>query len=235
LSVLQEFGDFLLANEPEITRRWVTIVDRSPEVTASEDLTYRQLLDHLPELCTELASTIKRPREQAIRVQTAHDASAHGRKRWRQGYKLEELIREICLIRSNFLGTWLNLFAAENDSFEGETRNAARGIVERFFDEVIVESTVQFVDDQSEAVQKTKTAATADAKSHLLRHVGHTLREPLGAILSAAEGLASERSLTPEARNLVNIIVRNAQLQAHNVNELVLAAELFSGARHQRS
>jgi signal transduction histidine kinase len=107
-------------------------------------------------------------------------------------------------------------------------------MVERFFDEVIVESTIQFVDDQAEAVQKTKAAATADAKSHLLRHVSHTLREPLGAIVAAAEGLAAEQALTVEARNLVNIIVRNAQLQAHNVNELLLAAELFSGRRDQR-
>src|SRR3954468_22309494 len=95
-----EFGDFILANRDEITRQWVTVVDRSPEVAASEDLTYRQLLDHLPELCRELATTLKKPGEQSVRDRTARDASAHGRKRWQQGYRLEELIRELCLIRT---------------------------------------------------------------------------------------------------------------------------------------
>ena len=237
ISELARLGEFILTNQEEITRRWVTAVDRSPEVPASEDLTYRQLLDHLPAICAELAFTLKQPGAPEIRHRIAQDASAHGRKRWQQGYRLDELIREICLIRRNFLDTWLDEFAAANSSFDNETRDRAGRIVHRFFDEVIIDSTVQFVDDQKEEVRRIqselstiKGAAASEAKSHLLRHVSHTLREPLGAILLAAEALVTEKTLSVDARDNVRIIIRNAEIEAHNIEELVLAADLFSKA-----
>ncbi|MFL6515648.1 MAG: RsbRD N-terminal domain-containing protein [Chthoniobacterales bacterium] len=237
VSELAKFGAFILANQDEITRRWVTAVDRSPEVAASEDLTYRQILDHLPAICAELAFTLKQPGAPEIRQRIAQDASAHGRKRWQQGYRLDELIREICLIRRNFLDNWLDEFAAKNNSFDTANRNMARRIVERFFDDVIIDSTVQFVDDQKEEVRRiqselssVKGAAASDAKSYLLRHVSHTLREPLGAILLAAEALVTEKTLGVDAKDNVRIIIRNAELEAHNIEELVLAAELFNKA-----
>src|SRR5947208_10816308 len=50
---LAELGEFLLARRADITRLWIAAVDRSPEITSSNDLTYKQLLDHLPQLCEE--------------------------------------------------------------------------------------------------------------------------------------------------------------------------------------
>src|SRR6201995_5953460 len=141
--LLADFGHFLLANEAEITRRWVTAVDRSPDIAASEDLTYRQLLDHLPQMCHELADTLKKPEHEA-ESETA--ARAHGRKRWQQGYKLQELIREVCLLRRNFIDTWPDAFAATQPLFDGAAQRSARRVVGRFFDDVIIDSTVQFVE-----------------------------------------------------------------------------------------
>jgi signal transduction histidine kinase len=228
-AAVADFGEFVLINQEEITRRWVTVVDRSPEVAASEDLTYRQLLDHLPELCRELAATLKKPGERSVRDRMTRDASAHGRKRWQQGYRLHELIRELCLIRRNFLDIWPKAFGAQNQAFDREHAQSVSRTVERFFDDIIIDSTIQFVDDQTEAVRQIKGAALADAKSSLLRHVSHTLREPLAAIVLAAEALGSEQDHSREAHENIKIILRNAQIQADNVDELVLAAELFSG------
>ena len=84
---------------------------------------------------------------QEIKREARHDARAHGWKRWRQGYMLEELIREICLIRRNFIDTWLKAFAAVDKNFGLEAQSAARRVVECFFDNVIIEATVQFVDE----------------------------------------------------------------------------------------
>jgi signal transduction histidine kinase len=238
---LAEFGHFLLANQEEITRRWVTAVDRSPEVAASEDLTYRQLLDHLPSLCIELASILKQPDAQSVRDQAARDAGAHGRKRWQQGYNLEELIREICLIRRNFFETWPAAYAAKNESFEGKTREAARQVADRFFDNLIIDSTVQFVGEHSDAVRKIEAElmrerlVSADAKSDVLRHVSHTLREPLSAIVFAADALVVEPSLSAEGHDNVRVILRNAKLEGDKVEELLLAAQLFFEGRGKGS
>ncbi len=232
LQVTAAFGDFLLANRDEITRRWVTVVDRSPEVASSEDLTYRQLLDHLPQLCTELASLLRQPGDEGLRDLARHDATAHGRKRWQQGYRLEELIREICLIRRNFFETWPDAFAQVNPSFSGASRRKADQILSRFFDNLIIDSTVEFVEEQAQALKdlhaeliQERNAATV-AKGAILRHVSHTLREPLTAIMFAIETLANRDSLSDEEKEAVRIIARNAKVEAEQVDELLRAASL---------
>ena len=71
-----------------------------------------------------------------------------------KGYKREELIREICLIRRHFIDSWLKAFAATDAGFDVEAQNAARRIVECFFDNVIIEATVQFVEEHQESVRR---------------------------------------------------------------------------------
>jgi hypothetical protein len=104
----------VLANREQILQSWIAAVDQNPNISTSDNLTYTQLLDHLPELCTELAALLKHPNAKEIKRETRQDARAHGWKRWRQGYKLEELICEICLIRRSFIDTWFKAFAATN-------------------------------------------------------------------------------------------------------------------------
>src|SRR4051812_1693915 len=226
------FGQFVLDNQERIIRHWLTVVDRSPEVPASDDLTYRQLLDHLPELCLELGSLLKRPDVPAIRDQAARDASAHGRKRWQQGYNLAQLIREVCLIRNDVLDVWLDVFMRDNTSFAADSRTAIRKLVMRFFDDLVIESAVQFASEQiaelqtmHEALLEAETAADS-ARTEVLRHVSHTLREPLGAINFAAEGLMEEKSLSSDGQSNVRIILRNLKAHTQSVNELFAAAEL---------
>jgi hypothetical protein len=122
----------VLAHREQILQFWIAAVDQHPNISTSDNLTYTQLLDHLPELCTELAALLKQPNAQAIKREARQDARAHGWKRWRQGYQLEELIREICLIRRNFIDTWLKAFAAAAVRFNVDAQNAARRVVEFF-------------------------------------------------------------------------------------------------------
>jgi signal transduction histidine kinase len=231
------FGQFVTENWQRITRHWVTIVDRSPEVPASDDLTYRQLVDHLPEICHELGSVLKQPEIPDIRDQAAQDAAAHGRKRWQQGYDLSQLIRELCLIRNDVLNVWLDVFARDNGVLDDESKGLVVRMVQRFFDDIVIESAMQFASEQIAEMQTINAArveaegAAASAKSKVLRHVSHTLREPLAAISFAAEALTTEPEMSGEARKNVQIIVRNIKLQAQNVNELLAAAQLALRAR----
>src|SRR4051794_2250748 len=236
LQAVASFGQFVLTNQEQITRRWVTVVDRSPEVASSDALTYHQVLDHLPPLCTELGMLLKQPNASGIRERASRDAGRHGQKRWQQGYKLDELLREICLIRSELLGNWFNVFARSEDGFDMSARDSAREIVQRFFDDVIIDSTVQFVQEQTEFIQQVRSqlaeaeSAAQKSKSEVLRHVSHSLREPLGAIGFAAEALSEETGLSGQAQANVRSILRNVKLEAQHIDELLLAAEL-SGPR----
>src|SRR5262249_15876169 len=192
------FADFVLAHRPEILQSWITAVDKHPNISTSENLTYTQLLDHLPELCTELGALLKHPNAQEIKREASQDARAHGWKRWRQGYKLEELIREICLIRRNFNEAGLKAFAAVDVRFDVDAQNAARRIVECFFDNVIVEATVEFVEERQEAVRQLNAGLTGSvgANAEFLQRITHLLREPLGPLLLGLEVLLREEALS---------------------------------------
>lgn len=226
-----EFGQFILVNQEQITRRWVTVVDRSARIPSSDELTYQQVLDHLPALCTELGLLLTNFDATAIQEQAARDAGRHGIKRWQQGYELAEVITEICLIRNEVLGNWLKLFARTNSDFDVNARELANELVRRFFDQVIIDSTVQFVEEKGEAPSQTQTkgndtqSAEDRVRTDLFRRVSDTLRGPLAAIVFAAECLDGEE-LPHSAKEYVDVILRNARIEADNVDQLILAAHL---------
>ena len=211
----------MLAHRGKILQSWIAAVDQHPNISSSGNLTYTQLLDHLPELCTELAALLKHPNAQEIKRDAKQDARAHGWKRWRQGYKLEELIREICLIRRHFFDTWLKAFAATDAGFDVEAKNAARRIVERFFDNVIIEATVQFVEEHQESVRQlhagVKLGVAGDAE--LIQRITHLLREPLGPLLLGLEVLLREEALSPQGFEMIGLLQRGVRTEADAIEE----------------
>jgi signal transduction histidine kinase len=222
------FADFVLAQREQILQSWIAAVEEHPDISTSDNLTYTQLLDHLPELCTELGALLKQPNAQEIKRDARHDARAHGWKRWRQGYKLEELIREICLIRRNFIDTWVKAFAALDNRFELDAQNAARRVVERFFDNVIIEATVQFVDEHQEALRHVNVVLEEKVvgNAEFIQRVTHLLREPLGPLLLGLEVLLREEDLSPRGVEMIGVLQRNVKKEAEAIDELLRSTEL---------
>ena len=213
----------MFAQREQILQSWIAEVDQHPNISTSDNLTYTQLLDHLPELCTELAALLKRPNAQEIKREATQDARAHGWKRWRQGYKLEELIREICLIRRNFIDTWLKAFAAVDEFFDVDAENAARRVVESFFDNVIIEATVQFVEERQEAVHQLHVGLkpTATNNPEFIQRITHLLREPLGPLLLGLEVLLREEALSPRGVEMIGLLQRGVKKEAEAIEGLL--------------
>lgn len=218
----------MLAQREQILHSWIAAVEKHPGISTSDNLTYTQLLDHLPELCTELGALLKQPNAQEIKREARHDARAHGWKRWRQGYKLEELIREICLIRRNFIDTWLKTFALVNKRFDLNAQNAARRIVECFFDNVIIEATVQFVEEHEEALHQLNAGVEPEVvdNAEIVQRITHLLREPLGPLLLGLEVLLREESLSPRGVEMIGVLQRNVKKEAEAIEELLRSTEL---------
>ena len=164
-----------------------------------------------------------------IKREARQDARAHGWKRWRQGYKLEELIREVCLIRRNFIDTWLKAFAAEDVRFDLDAQNAARRIVEWFFDNVIIEATVQFVEEHQEAVRQLNASLKprVAGKAEFVQRITHLLREPLGPLLLGLEVLLREEVLSPRGVEMIEVLRRGVRKDAEAIEELLRSTELF--------
>jgi len=219
----------VLARREQILQSWIAAIDQHPNISTSDNLTYTQLLDHLPELCTELAALLKQPDAKEIKRDARQDARVHGSKRWRQGYKLEELIREICLFRRNFIDTWFKAFAAADVRFDFDAQNVARRVVQCFFDNVIIEATVQFVEEHQEAVRqfnaRLKPRVTGNAE--FIQRITHLLREPLGPLLLGLEVLLREEALSPRGVEMIGVLQRGVKKEAQAIEQLLRSTELF--------
>jgi signal transduction histidine kinase len=176
-----------------------------------------------------LAALLKEPDAKEIKREARQDARPHGWKRWRQGYKLDELIREICLIRRNFIDTWLKAFAAMDARFDFDAQNAARRVVESFFDNVIIDATVQFVEERQEAVRQL--SATLEPRetgnAEFVQQITHLLREPLGPLLLGLEVLLREESLSPRGVEMIGVLQRAVKKEAEAIEELLKSTEFF--------
>ena len=93
--ILSNLGDYLLAHREEIVGEWLRAVEQNPDISSFGHLKDKEeLVDHLPELCQNLAELLKSPQSDQNRAQVFRAARIHGKYRWQQGYRLEEVIRE---------------------------------------------------------------------------------------------------------------------------------------------
>jgi signal transduction histidine kinase len=170
-----------------------------------------------------------------LRDGTSHYSSVHGAKRWQQGYCLEELIREVCLLRKDFVGRWFDAFEMEQTALSREARRCARGIVHRFFDDVIIGSTLQFVEEQQQRARDAEAALIAakeraevanEAKSRFIALISHELRTPLTPMLLGAAALELDKSLSPEVMDFVHLVNHSTLIEAALIGDLLDATRL---------
>ncbi|HEX8560070.1 MAG TPA: RsbRD N-terminal domain-containing protein [Pyrinomonadaceae bacterium] len=91
----------LLRNGQEtIVRAWTEKVTADRRVTSDANLSYLQLVDHIPEIVEELQRALADGQGPAP---AAVQGREHGRQRWRQGYHLKEVVRELTLLRATLV------------------------------------------------------------------------------------------------------------------------------------
>ena len=92
---LRSFAGFLRRERTTLTEKWLTAMSGDAGLVEADKLTYKQLADHLPEIldgiCTALDAQDLEPAEPAIE----RDARTHGKVRWQQGYRIDEVVHEL--------------------------------------------------------------------------------------------------------------------------------------------
>jgi signal transduction histidine kinase len=243
--ILSELGDYLLARREDIIGQWLQAVEQNPEISSSHHLKYKELVDHLPSLCQDLAELLKSPQSNQNRSEVSRAARVHGEYRWRQGYRLEEVIREASIIRRILFQNWLDAYAREVPKFEGETRRTAEDIIHRAVEDVIADSAEQFVEEQQKStshlnsqladalaeVRQQKAAANAanNAKDRFLAMLSHELRTPLNPILLWANATLEAEQLAPSLKEGIQMVRRNVELEASLIDDLLDVARITGG------
>jgi hypothetical protein len=131
--------------------------NRNPEISSSDLLRYKELVDHLPKLFENLAELLKSQYSTPQRSEVSRDARVHGKHRWRQGYRLEEVIREASIVRHILFDKWVDMFAREVPEFDGETREVAENIIRQAVEDIFTESAEQFVEEQQKSRPCSRT------------------------------------------------------------------------------
>ena len=114
--------------------------------------------------------------------------------------------------------------------FDFDAQNAARRVVECFFDNVIIEATVQFVEEHQEAVRQLHAGLelrAAAGNAEFVHRITHLLREPLGPLLLGLEVLLREEALSPRGVEMIGVLQRGVKKEAQAIEELLRSTELF--------
>ena len=90
----------LKSGQETIVRDWTEKVASDRRVKSDARLSYVQLIDHVPQIVEELQQAIVRGEQE---MPTLSEGREHGRQRWRQGYELKEVVRELTLLRATLV------------------------------------------------------------------------------------------------------------------------------------
>jgi len=166
--ILAGLGEYLLNHRDEIMSEWLEAVERNPGITSSRYMGYAELVDHLPTLFQDLAERLKNLQSYSGYKATSNPGRTHGKFRWRQGYRLAEVIREAGIIRWILSRNWLDAFEREVPQFDKEIRRTAEYIIHEAVDDVIADSAEQYLEEQEKSVSHLNSQL-ADAVAELRR------------------------------------------------------------------
>lgn len=160
-------ADQLLTHRDKIGDQWLRTVAADGALQRADDLTHAQLLDHLPNLFADLCDFLRTRDARLLSGEISSDAQKHGHHRWGQGYKLDEVLRELDVLRRIILAQIRHVASSEEDSVR-DKEEAARTLIEEFFSVTTRESIEQFVGEQRELdIEHTGRLETANRELRL--------------------------------------------------------------------
>jgi hypothetical protein len=92
----KEISHLLKTGQETIVRDWTQKVTTDRRINSDSRLSYLQLIDHVPQIVEEIQFALARELADGHMLQ---EGGEHGRQRWRQGYELKEVVRELTLLR----------------------------------------------------------------------------------------------------------------------------------------
>jgi signal transduction histidine kinase len=169
-------------------------------------------------------------------------AAAHGLQRWRQGYDLREVTRELGKLNECVIAE-LDSFTTSNPELSHAAIAAARRIWSALCSTGVEESVGQYFQlQQAEAAGHVRDLESALAeikaleqqRADLWRQAAHDLRGNLGVVANATVGLTQSGLRESSRDDFVRILMRNVTSLHHLLEDVTSLARLQAGSEHRR-
>jgi signal transduction histidine kinase len=192
---LRKFADFIRGQRNRLTAQWMKAVFGDVDLVEADKLTYQQLADHLPEILEGLCLALDVEDLERVEPAIESDARKHGIVRWRQGYRIEELVRELDLFHQ-VPADALEEFADSDSTFTRRHEGRARRLVAETLSMVTLTSIKEVVSERDRKI---------DEYTGRLERANHelTLKQQLVSDLHDSR-MQITRSVVHDLRNFLN-------------------------------
>ena len=199
---MTDLAELLRVKRSEIVDRWLGRITREHH---GAELSTAELRDHLPRFFNELLDALAR-REKPMQAASTGIASQHGEQRLRDGFDVDEVVREYDLLGDTILET-------AREAGIVCTIDEARAVL-RLVNAGTAEAVAAYVGQRDRQAQR-------QADEHV-SFVAHELRNPLNTINLALTGL--RRTLLSPGGNLVEMLDRSIKRIRELVDQVLMAA-----------
>jgi signal transduction histidine kinase len=216
---LRLFADYLREERVNLTERWMKAVFNDADLTESDRLTYEQLSDHVPAILEEMCSALEVQDLDPVEPSIERNAKLHGRLRWKQGYRIDELVRELDLLRQTLLGAMVG-YAERQPAFTRRHEERAQHFIDEAISFVTLTSIREVMTERDrkideytgrleranhELLMKQKLVGELyESRMQLTRSVVHDLRNFLNVFSMALQMIARAPAKTDTALALAN-------------------------------
>ncbi len=235
-----------LSNRREaILQAWQSAIKRDPTLTTGDSLPRVQLYDHIPAMLLTFERELYRSLPDAVEAGKQAGqapAAAHGLQRWRQGYDLREVTRELGKLNECVVAE-LDSYTEANPDVSRSAIAAARRLWAALCSTGIEESVGQYFELQQEEaaghVRDLESAlaeiqAVEQQRADLWRQAAHDLRGNLGVVANATVGLTHNGLQESSRDEFIRILMRNVTSLHHLLDDVTSLARLQAGREHRR-
>lgn len=238
---LTALADHVGRHREAMVLAWQRAIQRDPELTDGDSLPRAELIDHIPAMLAAFERSLRATATAgaaAAQVPGPEEpAAAHGVQRWRQGYDLREVARELgklneCVVLE------LNSYAKANSDFSLDALTRAQQIWTALCSTSIEESVSQyFALQQQEAAGHVKDLESAleqireleQQRGAVWQQAAHDLRGNLSVVANVTVGLTRHGRSAASREDFVRILMRNVTSLHHLLNDVTSLARLQAG------
>ncbi len=142
-NVSGRLATYLTEQKDAIIKAWVAQV-RKDSAVPTDTMAMLEIVEHVPPIFDAIIQALRKHRTEAAIEQIRETTARHIVTRWQQNYNLPAVLREVSILRTNFI-YHLQMFEELHPDFVLAERFFASATINSMLDEVLMDATDQFL------------------------------------------------------------------------------------------